>query len=506
MSVELVDVQDAQEPFSGIYAPENCIQPPDFILRSSWGVDFHVHKSILQFTSDFFAGMFAGLVDNTDSTEPHRDGKPILTLPDSTSVLYRLLSLAYPAQSMAQYALGDDVDEIFAVYEAAHKYQFLDVQHLMNDILVTSPVVDVFPLRLFDFATLYHLPKLARKAALRTLRAPLSSTDDQQLYDFHLRCGLNASDLVLNSFSPVHGFTMRDALLPRVQDEDGNNLVWWTTGDHSPECGPLDRETFSSLQLRSSPAQWFQTHMTRVASCLLRAPSADTVAVEVSKLTAADRAIVDSCAACAPRADRDLASFARQLGADVHKLNSFLAEKTFLTSDSTPVKYRLINTSFMFISLTLRKPREMMTPKFHMSAPRQYDVERPTQLCDTDAAGNGSCTLTMRCIRLVNKIFRPAHVPYRQRTPRRRRSRIPATNPLLALSLELPLARYYCMPLLSMPFLRRRAKAKRKPSPFVQSLNPSPSHGDEDKEAVSPPMSPFLLQSPPLARMKGKIG
>ncbi|KAJ7612948.1 hypothetical protein DFH06DRAFT_1015060, partial [Mycena polygramma] len=86
-------------PFSGNHDPGNDSHPPDFILRSSDGYDFHVHRDILKFASDCFDGMFSIPGGGNDPSAPFRDGKPVLILLQPKWVLYRLFSLAYPAQS-----------------------------------------------------------------------------------------------------------------------------------------------------------------------------------------------------------------------------------------------------------------------------------------------------------------------------------------------------------------------------------------------------------------------
>jgi hypothetical protein len=82
MSDKPTPIKDALAPFSGAADTLTDSNPPDFILRSSDGVDFHVHREILKFASDCFDGMFSVAGGDGDPTALLRDGKPILVLPE----------------------------------------------------------------------------------------------------------------------------------------------------------------------------------------------------------------------------------------------------------------------------------------------------------------------------------------------------------------------------------------------------------------------------------------
>ncbi|KAF7359885.1 BTB domain-containing protein [Mycena venus] len=128
-------IQDAPAPFSGVFDPEHDAHPrADFILRSSDGVDFHVHRAILCFASECFDGMFSMPLP---PDELQRDSLPILTLPEPSAVLLRLLRLAYPASTLSHYGAPDG--DFAAVYAAAQKYGFCSVQRLLEEILAAQP-------------------------------------------------------------------------------------------------------------------------------------------------------------------------------------------------------------------------------------------------------------------------------------------------------------------------------------------------------------------------------
>ncbi|KAJ7081935.1 hypothetical protein C8R44DRAFT_60688 [Mycena epipterygia] len=174
MSDQPAPFQDALAPFSGAQDGLGLHRPADFILRSSDGVDFHIHKDILKFVSDFFDTMFSFPQASDDPNELRRDGKPILAIPEASVVLHGLLYLAYPAQTTHGEANGwKDFDVIVGVLEAAHKYQFIAVERLMEVRLESPVVLNAHPHRIFAIARLRKLPELARKAALSTLKYPV---------------------------------------------------------------------------------------------------------------------------------------------------------------------------------------------------------------------------------------------------------------------------------------------------------------------------------------------
>jgi hypothetical protein len=177
--------KDAAPPFSGTTGPENAFPvsfPSDVILRSCNGVDFHFHKEILKLVSGCFEGMFS-LPGSDDNPCPlARDGKPIVALPEPELVLYRPFSFAYPAQSSDPYTLGEsDLDGVVALHEAAHKYQFIHVQRLLERMLENPALIDAHPHRLFAISRLCDIPQLARKAALSSLNGEVEFPEMKSL-------------------------------------------------------------------------------------------------------------------------------------------------------------------------------------------------------------------------------------------------------------------------------------------------------------------------------------
>ncbi|KAJ7861057.1 hypothetical protein B0H13DRAFT_2568616 [Mycena leptocephala] len=342
MSTSPTPLQDAPAPFSGATDPDHNNHLADFILRSSDGVDFYVHKDILKFVSDCFDGMLAIPQGDGSPTDLRRDDKPVLVMPESNAVLYRLLCLAYPAHAVSHYTLQNaDLDGIVDVYEAAHKYQFTRVQDLLNQMLSKADLVDAQPHRVFAIATLCDLPGLVRQAAISVLTSDvgckppafpemelLTWASAHKLSEFHEKCGLHAEELLTSNkrILLANGFDLDGITFKaHVSDDETNKpFVWWKMEGHSEQCGRDcgKRFTFRGESLRENPVQWFQNQINRVASNIRLRPSAETVQLE-GWLTVEnpDRDDMKRCPVCSAAWMVDLMRFWRQMGADIKRLN-----------------------------------------------------------------------------------------------------------------------------------------------------------------------------------------
>ncbi|KAJ7462477.1 hypothetical protein FB451DRAFT_1495664 [Mycena latifolia] len=309
--MSLTPITDAPVPFSGAPDPDYNHPPPDLILRSGDGVDLHVKKSVLEYTSVFFNNMFDGA---HDATAARRNGKPIIDLPEPGSVLYRVLWITYPPKQ--RYSLTvHDLDGVAAVYQAARKYLFTDVLETLEENLDQADLMAAAPHRLFAIARLCDLPGVARKAALVTLTllvcprklsfpelALLPAAHLQKLYDFHYDCGIQAGTII------------HRAAMPR----DPSDL------DDPNRCGPRD-DTFDEGRFDERfPAEWFRSHIARVASQLTLLPTGPTVNPLALEIFPAERAIIDSCPVCSANATTDLADLARQLAKAIEDSNNDL--------------------------------------------------------------------------------------------------------------------------------------------------------------------------------------
>ncbi|KAF8130039.1 hypothetical protein K438DRAFT_1695370 [Mycena galopus ATCC 62051] len=320
--------KDARSPFSGTDNTKAFYTPSDFILRSCDGVDFHLHKDLLKLVSGCFDGMFSFPGGDADPCALMRDGKPIVVLPEPESVLQRLLSLAYPAQSPKLYLLQeDDLDGVIALHAAAHKYQFIHVQHLLEEMLGNSDLLDAHPHRLFAIARLCDLRDLAREAALSTLKYDVHPTKPEfpemkvltwdhahKLLTFHRLCGARAKEIAEENMLSSRRINAG------TRDADGNVVtthwqffVWWGAKDHGSECGPTSED--GSI---TGPAPWFSSLAARLAHQLYLIPSGSTAETEALSFTPAERAIIDECPGCSQRAERDLRIYTRELALEIN--------------------------------------------------------------------------------------------------------------------------------------------------------------------------------------------
>ncbi|KAJ7441027.1 hypothetical protein B0H11DRAFT_1827244 [Mycena galericulata] len=335
-------IQDGPAPFSGALDPEGNIPDSDFIIRCGDGVDLHAHKSILQFVSVFFKNMLDG-TGATNPTDLRRDGKPVVELPEPSSVLYRLLCIAYPGRSLEHYSLAaQNLDGVWAVHEAANKYLFMGVQELLEKMLADPVLLEAHPHRVFAIARLRDLPELARKAALYTLKSPvcppgllfpetqlLSAAIFQNLHEFHHACGKEAERLVKENSAKLD-YTREHISITHA--EEGNYLfVWWKDGGgevevHTGECEGAEIDFgHQEMWIDISPAQWFKSHVERLATKLRSLPTRCTVKTEACVIADADREIIKSCKACRDNAEHDLINFRHQLGMRIEASNNAIA-------------------------------------------------------------------------------------------------------------------------------------------------------------------------------------
>ncbi|KAJ7634348.1 hypothetical protein FB45DRAFT_1141223 [Roridomyces roridus] len=316
-------VKDALCPFSGASDPQDTNPPSDFILRTSDGVDFHVHKQILAFFSSLFSDMFAC----SSSDDLQRDGKPVLQLTEPQIIIHRLLCLAYPGRSRQQYICSDvDLDHIPALHEAAQKYQLVHVERLIVQMLMDDALLAAHPHRLFAIAVLRDIPDLAKKAALRTLNRPVCPLDLafpemrlitadvlQNLYAFHRACSAKAEHTLRRAFDDyVDG--VRDSEQRLGESESQNwTFTWWyhDASRHQSGCGP-DHD-------QGRAAEWFYTHMEQLLPRLSAVPVGQTALEEIPRVSKCVSALLRTCSFCAPRAKDDLVDIAKQVARIIDK-------------------------------------------------------------------------------------------------------------------------------------------------------------------------------------------
>ncbi|KAJ7640038.1 hypothetical protein DFH06DRAFT_630155 [Mycena polygramma] len=349
MSGDSASIRDSPAPFSAVVDPENDSHPPDFILRSRDSVDFHVHREIMKFASDCFDGMFAMPGGDGDPNGLRRDGKPVLILPEPAPVLYRLLRLAYPATSTAPYTLRQpDLDHVVAVYNAAHKYQFIRVQTLLREMLSTSSLLAEQSHRFYAIGKLIDYPNLMRRAALSTLTSSgatkhpafpemglLTWADAHKLSEFIELCGSKGEELVDLHLSPFsfHEITIGGTVFKcRRRDPTKRLFPWWIAAGHSTDCSGdcTYPRTDGDDDLHVCPTKWFRTRLEKVAAQLRVRPSHSTVKA-VGELSVLDPEydIIKACPVCQREAVVHFSQLLDVMEADVKRSNEILAKSHF---------------------------------------------------------------------------------------------------------------------------------------------------------------------------------
>ncbi|KAF8205220.1 hypothetical protein K438DRAFT_533886 [Mycena galopus ATCC 62051] len=350
-------VPNAPEPFSGEpVPPDEVFEPPaDIILRSSDSVDFHCHKNILAHASQFFFDMFrAGAVCENDDI--HKDGKAVIPMKEPHAVLYRLLTLVYPAHTSAPLLLTEPahLDNICAVHEAANKYQMVRTQGLVEYMLLYSPLLYAHPHRFFAIASIRSIIPLVRKAALATLRDTvdpevpfipefevITGNRVQELNNFIQRCGKRAQNLLARTLS-VHSeiLAFADQWAPNessivIARNDGapQLFVWWREDGiengvvHASHCGPAYERVGGILTQEVLPPMWYRNHIRQVATALRLLPNGPTAQAAAIDLGSTERQAITACPACAQNALQDLANLASQLVKLVEWSNEKVADE-----------------------------------------------------------------------------------------------------------------------------------------------------------------------------------
>ncbi|KAJ7185250.1 hypothetical protein C8R46DRAFT_936620 [Mycena filopes] len=342
MSTSDTPIPNAPEPFSGaVVAPDEIFEPPaDIILRSSDSVDFHCHKNILAHASQFFFDMFGAVCENDDI---HKDGKAVIPIKEASGVLYKLLILVYPAHTSAPFVITApaQLDDICAVHEAANKYQMVRTEALVEDMLVSSSLVDAHPHRFFAIASIRDIKPLLRKAALGTLRDTvdaevpfipefdaLTGNHVRALNNFIQRCGKRAQVLASQTLSVHTEMLARADDYPAVasvtrSEVTGELFVWWRDdAGHSATCGGPTVERMGGIPTQEIlPPPWYQNHIRQVATALRLLPNGTTAQVATVDTT------VPTCPACQQSAVPDLVTFASQLARAVEASNEKVVDE-----------------------------------------------------------------------------------------------------------------------------------------------------------------------------------
>lgn len=310
-------IHDASDPFS---ASSDQGIPSDLILRSSDLVDFFVHKAVLSFASLVFRDMFAFPQPVGEDANLIRDGKPVVHLPESSQTIEKLLTLCYP-RFTSSYGFND-LDGVDGAYEAAGKYQIQGGQKLLERLLEEPKFLEKQPHRVFAIACHRGLQKLARAAAMETLKLPryvprisvpefkfISAHQLRQLEDFHYSC----SNYVVQQVSRLAESVLCGDM--EHSEELNYNSVWWDTEGHGVGCGArVIRDTDDDLYDALKPAPWFQQHIQTVAEAAAHCPDIKTVSKDMVNISGPTLKVMPNCPKCLAVAQDSLSDLAWEIG------------------------------------------------------------------------------------------------------------------------------------------------------------------------------------------------
>ncbi|KAI9507754.1 hypothetical protein F5148DRAFT_1202454 [Russula earlei] len=142
----------------------------DVVLRSSDGVPFCVHKSILSMASPFFRDMFS-LPQPADSERV--DGLPVVHLPEEAEVLHHLITVLYPIPSV----IPDIYEKALTLLAVSQKYDMAAIQSSIRAEMKNKnlhPLTATATFRAYGVASAKGLTPEMENAARLTLDFPMS--------------------------------------------------------------------------------------------------------------------------------------------------------------------------------------------------------------------------------------------------------------------------------------------------------------------------------------------
>ncbi|KAH9169857.1 hypothetical protein EDB89DRAFT_1376992 [Lactarius sanguifluus] len=207
------------------YGPPFDDTDADTILRSADDLDFRVYRVILSKASPVFRDMFTfphpGPCSkyNIDDDDDHKDGLPLVRLPESSMTLSMLLYAIYPVSPphasppYAAQGRGQDdgtLDTLTEAWLAADKYEVSGLRDALTARLQTHALMARQPLRMFGVAYYLRSQTLLQSAAARTLPLAPLTLDAlgrhvdlvpfiavRHLVEYHRACGEAARDFAL---------------------------------------------------------------------------------------------------------------------------------------------------------------------------------------------------------------------------------------------------------------------------------------------------------------------
>jgi hypothetical protein len=308
----------------------------DIVLRSSdkEPLDFRTFKLLLALSSPFFSEIFTLPQPPTPSlnsvASPYADEYmsfdpvtlkhkriPVIQMTEDKETLTLLLGLCLPTSIHPQPFISA-LDQLVKVAEAAFKFEMVEIQRHLREVLISQRFIESQPTRVFAIAYRYSWDLEARKAARYTLRHALnvpyvdelqyiSAATFYKLQEYHRICGEVASSRVM--------------LQPALAEHDDSWV--WITCKRCP--GSFEATTmrwstllnFTNTQTHPDSRKWWVQWIEEVAKELRARPWGETVRKWDAMSKAIDKASL--CASCGPRVRRDLDTFAQMLAVEIER-------------------------------------------------------------------------------------------------------------------------------------------------------------------------------------------
>ncbi|KAJ7103866.1 hypothetical protein C8R44DRAFT_584660, partial [Mycena epipterygia] len=144
----------------------------DIILRSCDGVDFHAHKDMLSYSSQFFRDMLSFPEPTGANANVQKDRKPLVDLSESSKTIEKFLLLCYPCITGKNGELFTDLDGVDGAYRALDKYQVNGGQERLEKLMAQPEILGKQPHRVYAIACHRGRADLAKAAAVEMLKFP----------------------------------------------------------------------------------------------------------------------------------------------------------------------------------------------------------------------------------------------------------------------------------------------------------------------------------------------
>ena len=280
---------------------------PDIILRSSDGVNFNVHKSIMVHQSSVFRDILSipQEANTSNDTDDDQTTSQSMDVSEDSMTLELLLQFCY----LCADPVGD-LDLYLEVSKAAEKYDMKTVLHLVKRYMASEMRALVAatddPFRLYAISCAYRMVEEGQLAAKATLRRPMIGQYPPKVLD--LLPARAYHDLLLYRKACINTLAPLLQCCREMYAYGGATLCH----SHSP-C----REGIVRVEYNKINSGWFANHLDQIKDAFTEVTAGTTIQSPVIL----DMTIINlgRCSACSKGTEgiRELMSFNAKLAAAV---------------------------------------------------------------------------------------------------------------------------------------------------------------------------------------------